>query len=153
MIAQVYLWNRFVGALNWDDNLKVGQFEYAPEFVDSGLEIAPVHMPLIKDRIYSFAALPVDTFKKLPPIFADSLPDAYGYALMDAWLAQHGRDKSSFSPVERLLYQGNRGMGALEYRPAIEPVASKAEKIQLDALVELAEMVLHNRETRVDRIE
>lgn len=153
MIAQVYLWDRFVGALNWDDILKVGQFEYAPEFVDGGLEIAPVHMPLSKDRIYSFSALSVDTFKKLPPIFADSLPDAYGYALMDAWLAQNGRDKSSFSPVERLLYQGNRGMGALEYRPAIEPATTKAEKIQLDALVELAELVLHNRETMVDRIE
>lgn len=152
MIAQVYLWNRFVGALNWDDNLKVGQFEYAPEFVDAGLEIAPVHMPLAKDRIYSFAALSVDTFKKLPPVFADSLPDAYGYALMDAWLAQNGRDKSSFSPVERLLYQGNRGMGALEYRPAIEPAASRAEKIRLDTLVELAELVLKNREAMVDRI-
>lgn len=153
MIAQVYLWDRFVGALNWDDNLKVGQFEYAPEFVDGGLEIAPVHMPLSKGRIYRFSALSVDTFKRLPPIFADSLPDAYGYALMDAWLVQNGRDKSSFSPVERLLYQGNRGMGALEYRPAIEPATSKAEKIQLDALVELAELVLHNRETMVDRIE
>ncbi|ROP60200.1 serine/threonine-protein kinase HipA [Enterobacter sp. BIGb0383] len=153
MIAQVYLWNRFVGALNWDDTLKVGQFQYAPEFVDGGLQIAPVRMPLSKDRIYSFAALSVDTFKKLPPVFADSLPDAYGYALMDAWLAQNGRDKASFSPVERLLYQGNRGMGALEYRPAIEPASSKTEKIQLDALVELAELVLHSREAMVDRIE
>ncbi|MEG3126996.1 type II toxin-antitoxin system HipA family toxin [Pantoea cypripedii] len=152
MIARVYLWDMYVGALNWDDELKVGQFEYAPEFVDSGLEISPVHMPLVKDRVYSFPGLPVETFKKLPPIFADSLPDAYGSTLMDAWMVRNGRDRSSFSPVERLLYQGNRGMGALEYRPALEATSGRAEQIQLDALVKFAEQVLQNREEMEDRI-
>lgn len=153
MIAQVYLWDMFVGVLNWDDEFKVGRFEYDPGFADSGLEICPINMPLAKNRVYSFPSLPVETFKKLPPIFADSLPDAYGSTLMDAWLARSGRNRSSFTPVERLLYQSNRGMGALEYRPAIETASNRTEKIQLDALVKFAEQVLQSRETMEDRIE
>lgn len=152
MIAQIYLWDVYVGALNWNPQTQVGEFEYTPEFVRTGLEISPVHMPLRADYIYVFQGLDRETFKGLPSILADSLPDDFGNALIDAWLAQQGRSKATFTPVERLLYQGERGMGALEYRPALATERDKAESIQIDALVRLASEVLSDRESIAERL-
>ncbi|MDH0732923.1 type II toxin-antitoxin system HipA family toxin [Pseudomonas sichuanensis] len=152
MIAQIYLWDVYVGALNWNPQTQVGEFEYTPEFVRTGLEISPVHMPLRSDYIYVFQGLDRETFKGLPSILADSLPDDFGNALIDAWLAQQGRSKATFTPVERLLYQGERGMGALEYRPALATERDKAESIQIDALVRLASEVLSDRESIAERL-
>ncbi|MDU9403339.1 type II toxin-antitoxin system HipA family toxin [Pseudomonas sp. zfem004] len=152
MIAQIYLWDVYVGALNWNPQTQVGEFEYTPEFVRTGLEISPVHMPLRSDFIYVFQGLDRETFKGLPSILADSLPDDFGNALIDAWLAQQGRSKATFTPVERLLYQGERGMGALEYRPALATERDKAESIQIDALVRLASEVLSDRESIAERL-
>lgn len=152
MIAQIYLWDVYVGALNWNPQTQVGEFEYTPEFVRTGLEISPVHMPLRADYVYVFQGLDRETFKGLPSILADSLPDDFGNALIDAWLAQQGRSKATFTPVERLLYQGERGMGALEYRPALATERDKAESIQIDALVRLASEVLSDRESIAERL-
>jgi serine/threonine-protein kinase HipA len=88
--------------------------EYDPEFRQSGIEIAPLAMPL-SDQIYTFPALPRGTFHGLPGLLADSLPDDFGNALINAWLAKEGREPGSFNPVERLCYTGDRGMGALEH--------------------------------------
>ena len=131
MIAQIYLWGLYVGALNWDETTQVGEFEFSPEFVSTGLEISPIHMPARAGYTYAFTNLNRETYKALPAIFADSLPDDFGNALINAWLAQQGRDKLSFTPVDRLLYQGNRGMGALEYRPAMNIEANEAETIEI----------------------
>ena len=152
MIAKIYLWDLYVGALNWDEAGQVGEFEYAPEFVRSGLEISPLHMPLRADYTYAFPGLNRETYKALPAIFADSLPDDFGNALINAWLAQRGRDRAGFSPVERLLYQGNRGMGALEYHPALDGELDQAQSIEIDALVQLASEVLSNRKSLEDRL-
>lgn len=152
MIAQIYLWDVYVGALNWNPQTQVGEFEYTPEFVRTGLEISPVHMPLRADYTYVFQGLDRETFKGLPSILADSLPDDFGNALIDAWLAQQGRSKATFTPVERLLYQGERGMGALEYRPALATERDKAESVQIDALVRLASEVLSDRESIAERL-
>lgn len=152
MIAQIYLWDVYVGALNWNPQTQVGEFEYTPEFVRTGLEISPIHMPLRADYVYVFQGLDRETFKGLPSILADSLPDDFGNALIDAWLAQQGRSKTTFTPVERLLYQGERGMGALEYRPALATERDKAESIQIDALVRLASEVLSDRESIAERL-
>ncbi|AZL67421.1 type II toxin-antitoxin system HipA family toxin [Pseudomonas oryziphila] len=152
MIAQIYLWDVYVGALNWNPQTQVGEFEYTPEFVRTGLEISPVHMPLRADYVYVFQGLDRETFKGLPSILADSLPDDFGNALIDAWLAQQGRSKATFTPVERLLYQGERGMGALEYRPALATERDKAESIQIDALVRLASEVLSDRQSIAERL-
>lgn len=153
MIARIYLWDVYVGALNWNPQTQTGEFEYTPEFVRTGLEISPIHMPLRADYTYVFQGLERDTFKGLPAVLADSLPDDFGNALIDAWLAQHGRDKASFTPVERLLYQGRRGMGALEYRPAMATERDKAQSIHIDALVRLASEVLSERESIAERLE
>ncbi|WP_414705520.1 type II toxin-antitoxin system HipA family toxin [Pseudomonas sp.] len=150
--ARIYLWEVFVGALIWDEQAKLGLFEYDPDFVKTGLEIAPITMPLQAEHTYAFPSLNRDTYKGLPAVLADSLPDDFGNALIDAWLAKEGRDKASFTAVERLLYQGSRGMGALEYRPAIDGEAAGGESIQIEALVQLASEVLSNRESLAERL-
>ncbi len=150
--ARVYLYDMFVGALLWDEESQLGLFEYDPDFIRTGIEISPIHMPLIANQTYAFPSLNRETYKGLPAILADSLPDDFGNALIDAWLAKEGRDKATFTPVERVLYQGARGMGALEYRPSIDGSAGPSESIQIEALVELASEVLSKRESLADRL-
>ncbi len=144
-LATVRLWGRDIAAVNWDDGAAQATFEYDPEFRTSGIEVAPLTMPLL-DRIYAFPALPRDTFHGLPGLLADSLPDDFGNALINAWLARQGRTADSFDPVERLCYTGDRGMGALEYHPALGPPGSnRSGKIDVDALVALASDILTRR--------
>ncbi len=143
-IAEVKLWGKVIGAVSWDKDVGRGNFEYDPAFVRSGIEIAPLTMPL-SNRIYTFPALPPETFHGLPGLLADSLPDDFGNALIDVWLAREGRKPESFDPVERLCYTGSRGMGALEYAPAQGPISRKSKIIDVDALVTLASEVLTRR--------
>lgn len=143
-VAQVELWGKSIGAVSWDRDIGLASFEYEPAFRGSGIQIAPVTMPL-SDLIYSFPALPRETFHGLPGLLADSLPDDFGNALIDAWLANKGREPGSFNPVERLCYMGNRGMGALEYVPSTGPSGTTPEPIDIRALVELASKILTKR--------
>ncbi|MGI9289524.1 MAG: type II toxin-antitoxin system HipA family toxin [Pseudomonadales bacterium] len=142
--ARVILWGRDIGAISWLEDREVGVFQYAPEFVGSGIEVAPMMMPL-REAPYEFPALPRDAFKALPGLLADSLPDKFGNALIDAWLAQRGRTPESFNPVERLCYIGSRGMGALEFKPALFDPARNSKRLEVAALVELANKVLDER--------
>jgi serine/threonine-protein kinase HipA len=144
-VAEVRLWGRTIGAVSIGDNDKIAAFEYDAPFVSSGIEVSPIVMPLT-DRVYSFPALSTPTFHGLPGLLADSLPDRFGNALIDAWLATQGRTADSFNAVERLCYTGTRGMGALEFAPAIGPRARKTSRVQIDQLVSLASDVLSNRE-------
>ncbi|MAT93976.1 MAG: toxin HipA [Halioglobus sp.] len=143
-IAEVRLWGRAIGAVSWDERAGLASFEYEPAFAASGIEVAPLRMPLARD-IYRFPALPRATFHGLPGLLADSLPDDFGNALIDAWLAREGRQPDSFNPVERLCYTGSRGMGALEYVPARGPRDSRAEPVDVQALVQLASEILSRR--------
>ena len=144
MIARVQLWGRTIGAVSLAEGRDYAAFQYDPAFAASGIELSPVVMPL-SERVYEFPALPRNTFHGLPGLLADSLPDKFGYALIDAWLATQGRTAESFSAVERLCYTGTRGMGALEFAPAVGPQPRKAVKIEIDALVRLASDVLSHR--------
>ena len=144
MIAKVQLWGRTIGAVTLEDGRDVAAFQYNPEFAGSGIEISPLTMPL-SDRVYEFPALPKNTFHGLPGLLADSLPDKFGNALIDAWLAAQGRTPESFNAVERLCYTGTRGMGALEFAPSLGPKPRKAARIEIDALVRLASDVLTHR--------
>jgi serine/threonine-protein kinase HipA len=119
-------------------------FQYDPEFARSGIEVSPITMPL-GDRIYTFPALPPATFHGLPGLLADSLPDRFGNAVVDAWLSTRGRSPESFNAVERLCYVGSRGMGALEFAPSTGPAARAARVLHVDALVELASSILSQR--------
>jgi serine/threonine-protein kinase HipA len=143
-VAEVRLWGRTIGAVALEDGAEAASFEYDPAFVPSGIEIAPLTMPLTR-RVYSFPALGRDAFHGLPGLLADSLPDRFGNALINAWLATQGRSPDSFNAVERLCYTGTRGMGALEYAPVIGPKARQAVHIEIDKLVQLASEVLTHR--------
>ena len=142
--ARVILWGRDIGAISWLDDRQNGVFQYAPEFVGSGIEVAPLTMPLAIQP-YSFPELPRETFRGLPGLVADSLPDKFGNALIDAWLASQGREPASFNPVERLCYIGTRGMGALEFQPAVPRNRGPGTQLEIDSLVELANRVLDER--------
>jgi len=143
-VAEVRLWGRTIGAVALNEDTQVASFEYDPAFARSGIEIAPLTMPLAS-RVYSFPTLAPETFHGLPGLLADSLPDRFGNALIDAWLATQGRSSNSFNAVERLCYTGRRGMGALEYAPTIGPKARQATRIRIDHLVELASSILTQR--------
>ena len=144
MIAKVQLWGRTIGAVSLDEAREVAAFQYDPDFARSGIELSPLVMPL-SGRVYEFPALPRNTFHGLPGLLADSLPDKFGNALIDAWLATQGRTPASFNAVERLCYTGTRGMGALEFAPVVGPKPRTATKIEIDALVRLAGEVLTHR--------
>ena len=144
MIAKVQLWGRTIGAVSLDEGRDVAAFQYDAEFARSGIELSPLTMPL-SEKVYEFPALPRNTFHGLPGLLADSLPDKFGNALIDAWLATQGRTPESFGAVERLCYTGTRGMGALEFAPGLGPKPRKAAKIEIDALVRLAGEVLTHR--------
>jgi serine/threonine-protein kinase HipA len=144
MIAKVQLWGRTIGAVSLDEGRDVAAFQYDADFARSGIELSPLSLPL-SGRVYEFPALPRTTFRGLPGLLADSLPDKFGNALIDAWLATQGRTPESFNAVERLCYTGTRGMGALEFAPVLGPKPRKASKIEVDALVRLAGEVLAHR--------
>ncbi len=144
-VAAVSLWGSRIGAVSLEDDSDVAVFQYEPDFVASGIQISPLTMPL-QPEPYAFPALNRDTFRGLPGLLSDSLPDRYGNALIDVWLARQGRRPESFNAVERLCYIGRRGMGALEFAPGLGPQQTRSKKIEIDALVELASEVLTQRE-------
>lgn len=143
-LAEVRLWGKTIGAVSLQDGDDVASFEYDAAFAQSGIQVAPLVMPLSR-RVYRFPALSRTTFHGLPGLLADSLPDKFGNALIDAWLASQGRQPDSFNAVERLCYTGERGMGALEFAPAMGPGARQTSAIEIGQLVELASEVLTHR--------
>ncbi len=118
--CRVQLWGRTIGAVSLDEGRDVAAFQCDPLFARSGIELSPLVMPL-SEQVYQFPVLPRNTFHGLPGLLADSLPDKFGNALIHAWLATQGRTPESFNGVERLCYIGRRGMGALEFAPALGP--------------------------------
>lgn len=142
--VEVRLWGRTIGAAAKAEGDPFVSFQYSPPFANSGMEVSPITMPL-STRAYRFAELSLDSFRGLPGLLADSLPDKYGNALIDSWLALQGRSPDSFSALERLCYTGSRGMGALEYRPLVGPRAARSPTLEIDKLVALASDILTKR--------
>ena len=142
--ASVWLWGTQIGAVTWLEDREIGVFQYTPQFQSSGIELAPLTMPLAEFP-YEFPALARNTFMGLPGLLADSLPDKYGHAVIDAWLASKGQTAASFHPVKRLCYIGSRGMGALEFEPAATSPPAEANTVEVAALVELANQILDER--------
>lgn len=143
-VAEVRLWGRTIGAVSLAGGETVADFQYEPVFAASGIEVSPLTMPL-STRVYRFPGLALETFHGLPGMLADSLPDRFGHALVDAWLASQGRTPDSFNAIERLCYTGARGMGALEFAPAQGPAARRASRVEIDRLVDLASEILTHR--------
>lgn len=144
-VAEVWLWGHMIGAVYWDAAASLAAFEYTAEFQRSNIELAPIMMPL-GPTIYRFPELARSSFHGLPGLLADSLPDDFGNAVIDQWLTRRGLDRVSFSPVERLCYIGQRGTGALEFRPARRIMPGGSVDIEIAALVELAASVLNARD-------
>jgi serine/threonine-protein kinase HipA len=142
--AAIHIHETLVGAVTWDARRELGVFEYSPDFLSSGIEVSPLMMPLGSGR-FAFPDLPRETFKGMPGLLADSLPDKFGNLLINQWLARQGRTPQSFDPVERLCYLGKRAMGAMEFQPTLL-TESPAETLHLDALVQLANDALASRE-------
>ena len=153
-LAEVRLWNKLVGALAWNPGTSIATFEYTPEWINTDVQIAPLHMPSTRNgqALFQFPQLNNETFKGLPACFADTLPDDFGNAVINAWLARSGRDPGSFTPLERLLYIGTRGMGALEYAPALRKTQSINGKLELESLISMAQQVLNQRTLAHDQI-
>lgn len=143
--AEVLLWGRTIGAVSLEPGEQIAVFQYAPEFALSGIEVSPLAMPL-RAEPYSFPELSYRSFRGLPGMLADSLPDRYGNALINTWLARKGRHPESANAVERLCYMGQRGSGALEFSPVKGPEPSVDEDIQVGELVELASRILAERD-------
>lgn len=157
--AIVKLWGEEVGAVAWDEKTGLASFEYTPAFKRHGWELAPLKMPLTREpQIYSFPELrkdrdsAYDTFKGLPGLLADMLPDRYGNELINLWLAQQGRAENSMNPVEMLCFIGQRGMGALEFEPAILKRNVNTFAVEIESLVEIAGKMLSKKEAFVTNL-
>lgn len=134
-----------VGAVSFDTQTGLGAFEYAPSFINKGIELSPLKMPLAQG-IYSFPELDFNTFKGLPGLVADSLPDDFGNAVLNAWVAMRGKSPSDITPLQRLQYTGARGMGALEYAPATQIKSLNAsQQVDIDSLLSIAQAILNTR--------
>jgi serine/threonine-protein kinase HipA len=146
-VVNVNYANRVIGAVSFNTESGVGAFEYSPDFINSGIELSPIKMPL-SSQIFSFPEAGYETFKGLPGLVADSLPDDFGNAVLNAWVAARGQSPNEITPIERLQYTGQRGMGALEYSPATRLKGLNAsEKIEILSLVSIAQEILDSRQT------
>jgi serine/threonine-protein kinase HipA len=133
---EAYIWGEFVGAAALDPVLGFYVFAYDPKFGKSGIELSPLHMPLNNTaNPYIFTDLPEVTYKRLPALLADALPDDFGNALIDRYMAEKGIPKSQITALDRLAYMGKRPMGALEFKPTRGPKTQKPTALELNSLV------------------
>ena len=146
--AVIKIWNEVVGAVTWDSNRQIGNFQYDPNFLAKKIDLAPILMPLKQGSvIYNFPAFSRnETFKGLPGLLADVLPDKYGNQLINSWLSKNNRLENSMNPVEQLCFIGQRGMGALEIEPSKMPEVKRNFKLEFNGLIEIAKKVLSERE-------
>ncbi|HOB71710.1 MAG TPA: type II toxin-antitoxin system HipA family toxin, partial [bacterium] len=130
----------------WNESSGSASFEFDRDFLRKGLDLSPLKMPIAEAEngtVFSFPFLNPETFKGLPGLLADSLPDRFGNKVIDAWLAANGRTSESMNPIERLCYIGKRGMGALEFEPAV--MTEKSNPVEVEDLVKLAQEILSSR--------
>lgn len=147
-VARVFLWEIYVGAVVWDQANSVASFEFDPGFFRYSWDIAPLTMSLSdsgKGRIYNFSGIPAETFRGLPGLLSDSLPDKFGQQLINTWLAINGRPENSTNPVEMLCYIGKRGMGALEFRPATRIERGSSNVLEISELVDLVQQAVNRK--------
>ena len=142
--ANVYLWGTHVGTVSLQDGNPIAAFQYTDAFRGMGVEISPVRMPL-SPAVFSFPDLPIQSFHGLPGLLSDSLPDKFGNKVIAVWLREQNKSPEELNAIDRLCYAGRRGMGALEYRPALLDEDDVSERVTVEALSELADRVLQMR--------
>lgn len=133
--VDVYLWNQFIGAVALDPGYGFYAFRYTPEFQARGIEPAPIAMPTNLDQTFLFPDLPELTYKRLPAMLADALPDDFGNALIERWMLDRGIAREAITPLDRLAYMSTRAMGALTFKPPRGPGTKTAIAIHLGQLV------------------
>jgi serine/threonine-protein kinase HipA len=143
--ATATLWGTTLGYFHLEEGKRYVSFEYDRDFIRMGIEVSPIMMPL-SNRVYEFPELAIPAFRGVPGLLADSLPDRFGNAVIDQWLASEGRTAESFNVIERLCYTGKRGMGALEYVPAMGPHGENNDKVSIARLADFASAILEERE-------
>ncbi len=150
-VANVFIWDRFVGTVAWHPDRNAATFEFDDDFTRTGIDLAPLTMPVSDlqrgERIFEFTSLNKDVFHGLPGLLSDSLPDAFGSQILKSWLERQGKDIKSITPVEKLSYIGSRGMGALRFEPSLSPKARSSEKLEVESLINLTNKVLSERES------
>ncbi len=135
-VVKVHIWGHYVGAVALDPEFGYYAFAYDPKFKRSGIELAPLKVSLNATAdVVLFMELPEATYKRLPAFLADTLPDDFGSALVDRYMADKGISASQVTTLDRLAYMGSRSMGALEFRPQRGPRSKKATAIELGSLV------------------
>ena len=143
-VIEVRIWGQRVGAVAPDPRLGCYVFAYEPAWQRTGIELAPLTLPLDDLRpSFAFPELSEPSYKRLPGLLADALPDDFGNALIDAWMAAKGVEKRAITTLDRLAYMGKRGMGALEFKPARGAHRESAEPLEMKNLVEAARKVVH----------
>lgn len=151
-VAKVKIWEQYVGAVAWDEKTGIAIFEYSADFKKLQWDLAPLKMPIESgQKIFSFPELKkntdlaLDTFKGLPGLLADVLPDKYGNELINIWLAQQGRPQNSMNPLEMLCFIGKRGMGALEFEPTVFKEDKRTFSIEIQSLIDIAQRMLSQK--------
>ena len=152
--AYVKIWDELVGAVAWNEETGIAAFEYDSRFKNRNWDLAPLQMPVHSEKKnFEFPSLRKksvgewDTFKGLPGLLADVLPDRYGNDLINLWLAKQGRPQNSMNPVEMLCFIGTRGMGALEFEPTTLKESNKTFSVEIEDLVDIAKKMLSKKET------
>lgn len=141
--VEVYAWDHFVGAVALDPKLGYYVFAYDKDFGRTGIQLAPIHMPADgSEHLFVFTDLPEATYRRLPSALADALPDGFGNALIDKYMAERGLAKSSITALDRLAYMGERAMGALEFKPARGPRTKNPTALEMGELVSMARKVV-----------
>lgn len=144
-VAKVRLWGTIIGYFYLNESIGYISFEYDENFLNMGIEVSPIMMPL-SNRLYEFPQLVNTSFKGVPGLLSDSLPDNFGNAVIDKWLANEGRTSDSFNVLERLCYTGKRGMGALEYEPDYSGKEDIDELVSIDKIADFASKILEKQE-------
>jgi serine/threonine-protein kinase HipA len=151
-VVMVKLWGIPAGYLSWDKKSEVAVFEFEDEFLNKGLDIAPLTMSVNSPRSRKhipWTGNKDKLYMGLPPVIADSLPDKWGHSLFRAWLRDNHIPAKNVSPVDHLSFIGSRAMGALEYEPAQKLGTDSVFTVDIERLYNFAKQVLNDRETTV----
>lgn len=145
-IVEVRLWGTTVGYLGYAPNQsEFATFEYDKEFVKTGIQLSPIVMKY-PPLLHTFERISHHTFHGLAGIFADSLPDKFGNQLIDQFMADKNIPSHQVTALDRLLYVGDRGMGALEYHPIQNSRQKSGVALDLHTLSELSNLILTKKD-------
>lgn len=144
-VIKLILHGNHIANVMYNERRGCYDFQYTDNFINKGVEPSPIMMPVREGMVYRFNNLGEETFKGLPGLLADSLPDTYGRALFEQWLRVVGRTSSN--TLESLCFMGKRCMGALEFEPSVETSVHKDKTFEIESLIDVASRALNEKES------